>query len=85
MLVLTRKAGQSINIGADIIIRVFDIHNGSVKIGIEAPRELAVYREEIYEKLKEHNREAARLPLTEIGDWFKFASNSDLDKDDESS
>ena len=72
MLVLTRKTGQAINIGDDIVIKVLEVHNGSVKLGIEAPRELAVYREEIYEKLKEHNREAAHLDLMEIGEWLKF-------------
>ncbi len=51
MLVLTRRLGENIVIGDDIIIRVLDV-NGQVKLGIEAPREIEVHREEIYEKIK---------------------------------
>lgn len=54
MLVLTRKKGQSIQVGNDIKITVLGETNGSVKIGVEAPRELGVDREEIYlKKLQE--------------------------------
>ncbi|MCD6046294.1 MAG: carbon storage regulator [Gammaproteobacteria bacterium] len=51
MLILTRRVGESIVIGDDIIIRVLDT-GGNVKLGIEAPREVDVYREEIYEKIQ---------------------------------
>jgi carbon storage regulator len=51
MLILTRRLGENIVIGDDIIIRVLDI-SGQVKLGIEAPREIEVHREEIYEKIK---------------------------------
>ncbi len=50
MLILTRRIGENIIIGNDIIIRVLDI-NHQVKLGIEAPREIEVHREEIYEKI----------------------------------
>ena len=45
MLVLTRRLGESIIIGDDIIIRILDI-NGQVKLGIEAPQDISVHREE---------------------------------------
>lgn len=51
MLILTRRIGENIIIGDDIIIRVLDI-NHQVKLGIEAPRDISVHREEIYEKIK---------------------------------
>jgi carbon storage regulator len=51
MLVLTRRLGESIVIGDDIIIRILDI-NGQVKLGIEAPQNISVHREEIYAKIQ---------------------------------
>ena len=51
MLVLTRSIGENIIIGDDIIIRVLDI-NGQVKLGIEAPQDISVHRDEIYDKIK---------------------------------
>lgn len=50
MLILTRRIGENIIIGDDIIIRVLDI-NHQVKLGVEAPRDISVHREEIYEKI----------------------------------
>lgn len=51
MLILTRRIGENIIIGDDIIIRVLDI-NHQVKLGIEAPLEIEVHREEIYKKIQ---------------------------------
>ncbi|MCE3238983.1 MAG: csrA [Gammaproteobacteria bacterium] len=51
MLILSRRIGESITIGDDIIIRVLDVR-GSVKLGIEAPQDIPVHREEIYAKIK---------------------------------
>ena len=54
MLVLTRKIGETINIDGDIEITVSDIQGNHVKIGIDAPEEVKIYREEIYERLPDH-------------------------------
>lgn len=59
MLVLTRRLGESIRIGDDISIRVLDIQRGQVRIAIDAPREIPVHREEIYQQVQEENRKAA--------------------------
>ncbi|MDP8238191.1 MAG: carbon storage regulator CsrA [Candidatus Hatepunaea meridiana] len=56
MLVLTRKSGEKIRIGNDIIITVLDNQAGQVKIGINAPLDIPVYREEIYQHIQEENR-----------------------------
>ena len=55
MLVLTRRLGESITIGDNIKIVVVDIDGNQIKIGIEAPREIEVYREELYERIKGHS------------------------------
>ena len=59
MLVLTRKPGECIRIGDDISIRVIGINRSQVRFAIDAPREIPVHREEIYELVKQQNREAA--------------------------
>ncbi|MCP3997440.1 MAG: carbon storage regulator CsrA [bacterium] len=58
MLVLTRRPGESIVIGENIVITVIEIKGGQVRIGIDAPREVDVYREEIYEQVKQENLSA---------------------------
>lgn len=52
MLTLTRKVGESIRIGDDIEIVVKEIRRNQVRIGIVAPREVPIYREEVYESMK---------------------------------
>jgi carbon storage regulator len=55
MLVLTRRPGESIVVGDNIVITVIEIKGGQVRIGIDAPREVDVYREEIYEQVRQEN------------------------------
>ncbi|MDG2915653.1 carbon storage regulator CsrA [Bisgaard Taxon 10/6] len=52
MLILTRKAGETVLIGDDISITILNIRGNQVKIGIEAPKDVTVHREEIYERIK---------------------------------
>ena len=59
MLILTRKLGESINIGENIKVSVLGIHGRQVRIGIEAPMDVVVHREEIYVKIQEENRKAS--------------------------
>lgn len=58
MLVVTRKKGESILIGDDIEISINKIEDGSVKIAISAPKDVTILRKEVYEKVKEENKEA---------------------------
>lgn len=60
MLILTRKNGESIRIGDDIIIKVVELDNRHVKLGIEAPRSVSVNREEIYQRIQAENEAAAK-------------------------
>jgi carbon storage regulator len=59
MLVLTRKLGESIRIGDDIIVKIVDLDGRHVKLGIEAPKSIAVNREEIYERIQRENKAAS--------------------------
>lgn len=52
MLVVTRRVGQSIKIGDDITVTVQGLRSGQVRVGIEAPKDMPVHREEIFERLK---------------------------------
>lgn len=73
MLVLTRKVGESINIGDNIKITIINIDSGQVRLGIEAPKNVIVHREEIYNKIIDENRQAAKtskIDLLKIAqDW----------------
>lgn len=60
MLVLTRKKDESIVIGEGIEITILDINAGQVKIGINAPRDLEIYRKEIFTAIQEENKKAAQ-------------------------
>lgn len=66
MLILTRKLGESIAIGDDVVITILDVKGKQVRLGIQAPGHTAVHRQEIYQRIQEENREAARAGLS---DW----------------
>ncbi|MBF0625050.1 MAG: carbon storage regulator CsrA [Magnetococcales bacterium] len=60
MLILTRRVGESLNIGDEIKITLLGIKGNQVRIGIDAPRHIEVHREEIYDKIKRETRKANR-------------------------
>jgi carbon storage regulator len=60
VLVLTRRANQSIMIGHDIVVTVLEVRGDQVRLGIKAPRSIDVHREEIFAQLQQANRDAVR-------------------------
>ena len=66
MLVLTRKMGEVIAIGDKISITVVEVKGNHVRLGIEAPRDLRILRQEIYEMVQKENRQAAEWDLTDL-------------------
>ena len=60
MLALTRRPGESITIGDDIVVTIVAVSGGQVRLGISAPRNVQVLRKEIYIEMQEENRAAAQ-------------------------
>lgn len=60
MLVLTRKVGEGVRIGDDILVRILEEKEGRIRIGIEAPREQRIFREELYTRIVQENVEASQ-------------------------
>ncbi len=63
MLVVTRKSGESVIIDGKITIKVLAIEDGKVKLGIDAPQSIKIYRQEVYEAIKKENEEAVSIKL----------------------
>ena len=61
MLALTRKPKQSIMIGNDIEITILEVKGDQVKLGISAPKEISVFRKEIYVQIEEENKQAVTM------------------------
>ena len=59
MLVLSRRTGESIVIGDDVVVTVLEVRGDVVRLGVAAPRSVQVHREEVYRELQESNRAAA--------------------------
>ena len=61
MLVLSRQRDESIMIGDSIVVTIVDIRGDKVRLGIEAPSEIPVHRQEVYDAIREENRKAAEI------------------------
>jgi len=66
MLTLTRRAGERIQIGDDIVVLVREVRGGHVKIGIEAPRSWPVYRGELYDAIQTENQAASQASQSDL-------------------
>ena len=74
MLTLTRKVGESIRIGVDIVIVVKEIRKNQVRIGVVAPRDVKIYREEVYDNILAERRAARRAAPTQKARGVKNGS-----------
>jgi len=79
MLVLSRKINESIIIGDEIEVKIVDVSGRSVKLGINAPKQVVVHRKEVYEAIKNENMEAVKKDenLISLVDFFKSQSKND--------
>ena len=66
MLIITRRPGEKIMLGDDIVVEVMEVSGSSVRIGIAAPKSVPVYREEIWTAVKEENQAAAAAETTTL-------------------
>ena len=72
MLVLTRKVNEEIKIGSEITIKILSISENQIKIGIDAPKDIQIYRNEVFEKVKENTIEASRASIQKETDLLKY-------------
>ncbi|HOX12781.1 MAG TPA: carbon storage regulator CsrA [Spirochaetia bacterium] len=63
MLILSRRLGERIVIGEDVVISVVEVRGDQVKLGIDAPRNVKVYRQEVFDSIQQENLRAAESPL----------------------
>jgi carbon storage regulator len=66
MLVLTRKIGEGIVIGDDISITIVEMKGGNVRIGIDAPKDKKIYRQEVFDRIAKENRDAASWNMVDL-------------------
>jgi carbon storage regulator len=67
MLILTRKAGEAIAIGDEIVVSILEIRGSQVRLGIRAPRTITVHRGEIFERIREENLRVGSVGLSQVG------------------
>jgi carbon storage regulator len=70
MLILTRRVGETVMIGNEVTVTVLGVKGNQVRIGVNAPKDVAVHREEIYERIKREEDQEARssAPVAKIVD-----------------
>jgi carbon storage regulator len=67
MLILSRRAGEEITIGEEIVISILEVRGSQVRLGISAPSTITVHRGEIYERIREENLRARSVALAQAG------------------
>ncbi|MGP1459686.1 MAG: carbon storage regulator CsrA [Treponema sp.] len=67
MLILSRKTDQQIRIGDNVTITIIDVRGDQVKIGVDAPKEVKVFRQEVFDAIQKENKAAASVDEGKIG------------------
>lgn len=81
MLILSRKTGESLVIDGRIVVKIIRTDGDTVKVGIEAPADIPVHRQEVYDEIQRSNREAAtRAPLNQVPSLGRPQSGSPAPK-----
>jgi carbon storage regulator len=62
MLILTRRVGETVMIGEDVTVTVLGVKGNQVRVGVNAPRDVAVHREEIFERIKREEQDGGEAP-----------------------
>lgn len=71
MLVLSRKVGESVIIRNDIKVTVLEISGNQIKLGFEAPNDISIYREEVYERVVKENKLASKIRRDSLKNFAK--------------
>lgn len=79
MLILTRSIGQTIRIGDDISLSIFEANGNQVRIGIDAPKHVAVHRSEIYDKINADTQQEVTVSNTDLYDSLVAKMNTSSD------
>ena len=66
MLILSRKTGESLIIGDSISVKILSVHGSTVKLGITAPKDFKIFREELYNTIAKENIESINTPINEF-------------------
>ncbi|MCB9248025.1 MAG: carbon storage regulator CsrA [Ignavibacteriales bacterium] len=82
MLILTRKENQKIRIGNNIVLNIISISDNNVKIGIEANKEVSIFREEIYQQIIENNKNSTIKEKNTIPENLKSLKINTIKKND---
>jgi carbon storage regulator len=67
MLILTRRVGETLMIGDDVTVTVLGVKGNQVRIGVNAPKDVSVHREEIYERIKKEQQAGGEKPSGSVG------------------
>ncbi len=80
MLILSRKIEEEIKIGDSITIKILGIQEGQVRIGIDAPKEMKVFRSEIYQQIQKENVEAAKVSKSDVANAAQLLKHKKTEK-----
>ncbi len=81
MLVLSRTAGESLIIDDNIKVHILQVNGETIKVGIEAPRHISIYRQELYEEIRNENKSAGRTTPEDLQSITLSLNQKDTDQE----